>query len=413
MIGLGILPGGTFSEATAVNTNGSVVVGYSYSANVPTGEAFRWTSSTGMKSIKGLLVSNGVKMSGWTLANAQGVSSDGSIIVGYGTDPSGHTEAWFARCSPICDGIITPDVVAQSAAGQSAMGQSGNAAISGGLGSLTEVATQTGLSHANHSTPYSAFGYGGYDSDPAASGTLGMTVDLPDAMLAGAAVSANYVKTDMVYDGSSKMLGGSGGVFLARVPDAGLQWLVGADGITLRGDVTRGYLNGSGLASSKGSTAAEGYGFIGRIGWAVDQVWRATRVTPFVSYTYSTIHINGYTETTGVFPARFDGFSDNAQTSRLGSDIRYTFAPGEWLWGTLAWAHRLDGGKGSEITGNLIGLFSLTAQGASVAEDWAEISGGIRMPLWQNGAFTASLTASVPADFPTAYAARVGVTQGF
>ena len=293
------------------------------------------------------------------------------------------------------------------------MGQTGNATIGNALGTFSEFATQAHTSQAGRNTPYSVFAYGGYDSDPAASGTFGITMDLPNAMIVGAALSANYVKTDMVYDGSAKMTGGSGGVFLARVPNAGLQWLAGVNGLTLKGDIDRGYLNGSGLASSSGSTTANGYGLTGRVGWTFDRLLPKTQVTPFVSYTYSTIHFNGYTETTGVFPAQFDGFTDNAQTSRLGADGRYTFARDTWLWSTLAWAHRLDGGKGADITGTLIGLFSLTTPGASVAQDWAEATVGIRLPAWKNGALTASLTASIPAAYATTYAARLGVTQAF
>jgi hypothetical protein len=55
-----------------------------------------------------------------------------------------------------------------------------------------------------------------------------------------AAVSATYVKSDKVYDGSSKIAGGTIGAFLARVPDAGLQWLVSVNGVTLKGDIGRG-----------------------------------------------------------------------------------------------------------------------------------------------------------------------------
>jgi hypothetical protein len=90
-----------------------------------------------------------------------------------------------------------------------------------------------------------------------------------------------------------------------------------------------------------------------------------------------------------------------------------TLAPGKWLWGTLAWAHRLDGGKGADISGTIIGLFGMSAPGASVAADWAEVTAGVRLPAWKNGAVTASLTASVPANFPTTYAARVGASQTF
>jgi uncharacterized protein YhjY with autotransporter beta-barrel domain len=420
MTGLGFLPGGSTSQATGVSANGLVVVGSGNSTAAVSGEAFRWMQSTGMQSIKGLLSASGVNMTGWSLTQATGVSADGAVVVGYGTDPSSNVEAWLARFSTqsglgpgLGVGLITPGVVAQSFAGQSAMGQTGNAAIGNALGTFSEFATQAHASQAGRNTPYSVFAYGGYDSDPAASGTFGITMDLPNAMIVGAALSANYVKTDMVYDGSAKMTGGSGGVFLARVPNAGLQWLAGVNGLTLKGDIDRGYLNGSGLASSSGSTTANGYGLTGRVGWTFDRLLPKTQVTPFVSYTYSTIHFNGYTETTGVFPAQFDGFTDNAQTSRLGADGRYTFARDTWLWGTLAWAHRLDGGKGADITGTLIGLFSLTTPGASVAQDWAEATVGIRLPAWKNGALTASLTASIPAAYATTYAARLGVTQAF
>ncbi|HEY6833266.1 MAG TPA: autotransporter outer membrane beta-barrel domain-containing protein, partial [Pseudolabrys sp.] len=352
-------------------------------------------------------------MTGWSLSTATSVSADGSVIVGYGGHPS-FNEAWLARFSPVFGvGLITPGVVAQSFADQSAMGQTGNAVIGDGLATFSEFATQAHASQDVRNTPYSVFGYGGYDSDPAASGTFGITMDLPNAMIVGAAVSANYVQTDMVYDGSAKMTGGSAGAFLARVPDAGLQWLVGVNGLTLKGDIDRGYLNGSGLASSSGNTTANGYGLIGRVGWTFDRLLAKTQVTPFVSYTYSTIHFNGYTETSGVFPAQFDGFTDNAQTSRLGADARYTFARDTWLWGTLAWAHRLDGGQGADISGTLIGLFGMNVPGASVAQDWAEATAGVRLPAWKNGAITASLTASIPADYATTYVARLGITQAF
>ncbi|MEP7031974.1 MAG: hypothetical protein ABI830_13645, partial [Pseudolabrys sp.] len=76
-------------------------------------------------------------------------------------------------------------------------------------------------------------------------------------------------------------------------------------------------------------------------------------------------------------------------------------------------AHRLDGGKGADISGTLIGLFGIAVLGASVAANWAEVTGGVRWAAWKNGAMTASLTASVPAAQPTTYIARVGVMQAF
>jgi hypothetical protein len=66
-----------------------------------------------------------------------------------------------------------------------------------------------------------------------------------------------------------------------------------------------------------------------------------------------------------------------------------------------------------ELTGTLIGLFEMTAPGVSVAQDWAELTAGIRLPAWSNGTVTASLTASVPSNYPITYAPRLGFTQAF
>jgi probable HAF family extracellular repeat protein len=81
---LGDLPGGTFfSEATAVSSDGSVVVGVSNSASGKE-EAFRWTSATGMVGLSDL-------PGGSFQSVARHVSSDGSVIVGYSESASGQT----------------------------------------------------------------------------------------------------------------------------------------------------------------------------------------------------------------------------------------------------------------------------------------------------------------------------------
>lgn len=94
MYHLGYLPGDNSSIAYAVSGDGSTIVGWSRGSG--DGRAFRWTISDGMQSIAELLNSNGVSTSGWVLTTATGVSADGKIIVGYGRNPSGQTEAWRA-----------------------------------------------------------------------------------------------------------------------------------------------------------------------------------------------------------------------------------------------------------------------------------------------------------------------------
>jgi len=81
MVGLGDLSGGTFeSLANGVSADGSVVVGQGASASGY--EAFRWTSGGGMVGL-GVLPVGGVDSA------AFGVSADGSVVVGWGRSDNG------------------------------------------------------------------------------------------------------------------------------------------------------------------------------------------------------------------------------------------------------------------------------------------------------------------------------------
>lgn len=97
MVGLGDLPEGNVdSIALAVSADGSVIVGL---GNAGSGrEAIIWDEVNGMHSLKEVLTNDyGLDLTGWTLERATGVSDDGWLtVVGYGTNPSGDTEAWRA-----------------------------------------------------------------------------------------------------------------------------------------------------------------------------------------------------------------------------------------------------------------------------------------------------------------------------
>jgi probable HAF family extracellular repeat protein len=111
MVGLGHLPGDSFSIARSVSADGSVVVGESH-ADASGAQAFRWTMSDGMKSVRQLLIDAGVDMAGWTLFSAQGVSADGRVVVGFGRNPSGVTEAWLADFREPVAGAEVPEPAA-------------------------------------------------------------------------------------------------------------------------------------------------------------------------------------------------------------------------------------------------------------------------------------------------------------
>jgi len=100
MVGLGKLPGGTTSVAVGVSADGSVVVGWT---RFDTGDkAFIWDQVHGMRNLKDVLVIGyGLNLSGWDLDKAISISDDGRTIVGTGHNPSGSQEAWIATLPPI------------------------------------------------------------------------------------------------------------------------------------------------------------------------------------------------------------------------------------------------------------------------------------------------------------------------
>jgi probable HAF family extracellular repeat protein len=120
MVPLGFLPGGTPTNATpflfgivhqdegpgayGVSADGNVVVGWATDSNGNT-VPYRWTPSDGLQSIQNLLTANGVDFTGWTLTKATGVSADGTVVVGIGGDPAGHTNAAWIASLPLPAGM--------------------------------------------------------------------------------------------------------------------------------------------------------------------------------------------------------------------------------------------------------------------------------------------------------------------
>jgi probable HAF family extracellular repeat protein len=100
MVGLGYLPGGDRSMAYSVSADGSIVVGATTSTSAPdplVWKAFMWDPVHGMRDVESVLTEDfGLDLTGWKLTEARDVSGDGTVIVGYGTNPSGDTEAWIA-----------------------------------------------------------------------------------------------------------------------------------------------------------------------------------------------------------------------------------------------------------------------------------------------------------------------------
>ncbi len=82
--------GGPESVGYAVNQDGSVIVGTSLNSSLSdSNDAFIWTATSGMQSLRSVLQANGVHSAdAWVqVTSATGVSADGTIITGFGLNP--------------------------------------------------------------------------------------------------------------------------------------------------------------------------------------------------------------------------------------------------------------------------------------------------------------------------------------
>jgi uncharacterized membrane protein len=94
MLGIGMLPGSSGSQALGTSQDGSVIVGQSLFG--VTSSAFLWMEIGGMRDLKGFLTERGLNLTGWELAAATSVSADGRTIVGYGVGPLNVQTSWIA-----------------------------------------------------------------------------------------------------------------------------------------------------------------------------------------------------------------------------------------------------------------------------------------------------------------------------
>lgn len=81
------------------NSAGTEVIVGEFTDNNDEEQAFVWRESDPfMRNLKGVLVAGGETIhAAWKLRQAHGVSNDGTIVVGWGTNVSGETEAWLAE----------------------------------------------------------------------------------------------------------------------------------------------------------------------------------------------------------------------------------------------------------------------------------------------------------------------------
>ncbi len=414
-VGLGDLPGGSFdSVANAVSGDGSVVVGRGTIAG-DVQQAFRWTSATGMVSVADYLSGLGVDLGTWSLASATGISADGQVMVGFGTDPGGSTEAWLARGA----GLTTmSDFVGSLAPVNAAIG-SGDALLSGSLTVADEVgrdydcvARRNGhpMQAANCLYTVGAFEHAGDEFGNGPGGAIGLIHRFDPVIRAGIGVDVGTQGNSFADGGSVDATFAGVQGFLAYGMDRSgpqISLALSAGGLTV--DTTRIYLNGVDPTAASGSTTGSAYGAEARLGWRFPVGVRAS-LTPFAAFTATGASLDGYAEgSAGPFPATFSSRTKTTADVALGAEMRAAISAQTSIWGSAAWHHRL-GGETDPLGATLAGLFSVSVPGSTAPADALQLEAGFNQALTTQTTLTLT-TRALLSDGATSVGVHIGFTH--
>lgn len=132
---------GNDQYALGISSDGLVAVGYEtyyewFSGNTVF-TALIWDAENGMRSLRQVLVDQyglGSQLAGWRLGSATGISDDGRVIVGWGTNPSSAREA-FRVVLPVAPGPMPAVTAWRSLRMHAAIGSLGIALNPAALGS--------------------------------------------------------------------------------------------------------------------------------------------------------------------------------------------------------------------------------------------------------------------------------------
>lgn len=372
MTGLGTL-GGTTSQAYDVSADGAVVVGQSRTA-AAVDRGFRWTQAGGMQTVEDWLRSTGVTVAADSTLDARGVNQDGSVV-------AGRLASGLAYIARAGSGLITVQDL------QDGLG------IGAAANGMALRSTRL-LIHGVHSDPmlrrvpagrnvFWTSGDWGLDDHGARNGDLGLA-EIGAGHNWGtwqlnAALGQTRAKQALALNSQAK----TSGVFLlgeAMRPLGRDVWNTYSI-YRHHGDfeLRRGYWNAGLLDQSQARTPAITTGVRARLDWL--QAYQAGRVSfsPYTDLLYAVSKLDGYTETGGGFPARFDARREYSTELHLGTNMSRPLSSGNKLVGSLAAVHRFDK-DGTRSSGEVIGLTAFNFQDPKNKRDWLQARLGVEGP---------------------------------
>ena len=406
MVGLGFLPGGDSSTAIGVSADGSVVVGTANITANGSGVAFRWTQAGGMQSVAAWLAAAKVAVpAGWALTAAAGTNSDGSVVVGLGTDPSGNSEAFLARVSPVGSGIINP-----AAFNQSVINTGASVSLAGA--NLPELS----LEGAHHRTLMDS------GITRSAGDGVGVWATADAAHFNSSNSDLNLTEVGVYKDLGTARIGiGAGQVWDRQSLDLGgnasyngQYGLIEVDNLftphvegSMLGywgnfgtNVSRNYQNGNDISTSKGYTTTTSTAVRLRVDLLNLATLGKLSLSPYAAYTWQQAHVGAYTEVGGGFPVSYNGDTSTDNNVRVGAETKTALTGTTELVLNTEMVHCMESNT-SGVGGQVIGLGGFAVPGQSVRQNWVRVMADLDHHLTDKNLVTVGVNAATQGGDPS------------
>src|SRR5690606_16354151 len=186
------------------------------------------------------------------------------------------------------------------------------------------------------------FAHHGPSSTGLALAEIGACTDLAGGNVRiGGAVGTTGSWQDLALGGSPRM---QGQYVLSEIDwqPAGTPLLLSVPGMlgSYKADIARAYSNGAATAVSNGETNAFGGVVRVRADWLEAAVIGNTSINPYAAFGFGGLHVDGYTESGGPFPAVFNEQNLRHADIRVGITAVTEFSAATRLSTTLEVAHR-------------------------------------------------------------------------
>lgn len=378
---LGTLNGFNGSIAYGTNVDGRVVVG-TVTGEAGKSQGFRWTRVTGLQTIEEWLSANGVKTEEHITSVANAVNADGSVVVGRTIDD----KAFIARVDSNGAGLIRVSDLLQNLANNNAVFSTaleGGSLVLHGLNGypLAKIAPEpydTSSWLAGDWRVMSDGGRGGLGEIGFAhrlSSRQHLTLSLgvirnSQCLISGgkAIMQGPYVLTQLMTKlTSTSPLWATLGIFY-HWSDA---------------EIKRGYMNARAPDVSSGKTKARIPGLRIRLDAEAQQLGYL-ELSPYIELTTLHMRVNGYKESAGSFPVRFNKRKENSTQGRLGLHNKLPLKQNWYLTSQAEGVHVFQK-KRSNMTGEVIGICPFDIPGQKLRNtSWLRGSLGINHEFKQS-----------------------------